>query len=735
MQRFAYPALLILLIISFFWKLSFTNQYEWMWGPDLALQVLPWYEEEARQFQDASFPLWDPHAWGGQPLLAQGQPGAAYPLNWLLFLTPRVHGHISPVALKWFCLAIYCMAALFSYLLCRDLQLSQFAALIGGLVFALSSYIGTVVWPQMLNGAVWAPLIFLFLLRAVRGDRPFASASLCGLVWGMSWLSGHHQAPIFISLATGFTWIWFVLSRRSWTVAACALTATVFMFLTAAVQLLPAREYSHLAKRWVSGPDAVGGNEVVPYSVHTMFSLSPLHALGIVVPNISGYTDAFIGVIAFALAAIAVTASWNLPHVKLFTALAIGGFAYALGFHNVFQGILYAVIPFLDMARAPAMALIVFSLGVSVLAAHGADQLATLRDSLVLRRTAWILLGFGLLVWTAIFCILLNGNLSWATDDRSSMTALIAVSGGALLFAWHKGNVSPRSAAVLLTGLLLIELSNVSSYYLMPVDDAGKMADLSHMRGDTDIAQFLDRQPRPFRVDIENDDLPVSWPTYNNFDEIKASGASITVNRIQTEFWTPQTRSIMGVQFTVGRFTSMPDAKEVFRGTSGLKVFQNPHAFPRAWTVHELIRVSTVAQGSALIASHMNELHSKALMVSEGAGKVTGRQHSLSVCTSPDSVAITVNQPKRVSIHATMACDGMLVLSDTFYPGWHATIDNRPAPVYEVNLAMRGVLVPVGTHEVEYRYAPRSAYLGAGMSAIGILGSFAGALLFRRRSA
>jgi hypothetical protein len=48
---------------------------------------------------------------------------------------------------------------------------------------------------------------------------------------------------------------------------------------------------------------------------------------------------------------------------------------------------------------------------------------------------------------------------------------------------------------------------------------------------------------------------------------------------------------------------------------------------------------------------------------------------------------------------------------------------------------MRGALVPVGTHEVEYRYAPRSAYLGAGMSAIGILGSFAGALLFRRRSA
>src|SRR5438445_571232 len=83
-QRAGYPALLVVLIVAFYWKLSLTNQFDWMWGPDLAQQVLPWYEDEARQMRAGVFPLWDPHAWGGQPLLAQGQPGGAYPVNWLL---------------------------------------------------------------------------------------------------------------------------------------------------------------------------------------------------------------------------------------------------------------------------------------------------------------------------------------------------------------------------------------------------------------------------------------------------------------------------------------------------------------------------------------------------------------------------------------------------------------------------------------------------------------------------
>ena len=81
-------AVLAVSIVLFFWKLVFTRQFEWIWGPDLAQQVLPWFEIQARQFNAGHWPLWDPSFWCGQPLIGQMQPGAAFPLNWILFSLP-----------------------------------------------------------------------------------------------------------------------------------------------------------------------------------------------------------------------------------------------------------------------------------------------------------------------------------------------------------------------------------------------------------------------------------------------------------------------------------------------------------------------------------------------------------------------------------------------------------------------------------------------------------------------
>ena len=146
------------------------------------------------------------------------------------------------------------MAAGFSYLLCRDLGRSRAASLAGGLIFALSGFLGNTAWPQMMNGAVWAPLVFLFQLRAARGLRPLANAALSGMFLGIAFLSGHHQVPIFIGLAWAGVWIWLLVRNRR--LAIPAALAVLFAGLTSAMQTLPVYEYGHLAKRWVSAPDS-----------------------------------------------------------------------------------------------------------------------------------------------------------------------------------------------------------------------------------------------------------------------------------------------------------------------------------------------------------------------------------------------------------------------------------------------------------------------------------------------
>src|SRR5215471_7701703 len=124
-SRWTIPVLLFVTIAAFYWKLTLTRQFTWTSGPDLAEQVLPWFDLQARELHAGRIPLWDPYVWVGQPMIGQAQPGTAYPLNWLLFAMPLVDGHISPVVLNWYYVVIHFMAAVFAYLFCRDLGRSQ----------------------------------------------------------------------------------------------------------------------------------------------------------------------------------------------------------------------------------------------------------------------------------------------------------------------------------------------------------------------------------------------------------------------------------------------------------------------------------------------------------------------------------------------------------------------------------------------------------------------------------
>ena len=176
------PLLLSLIITGCYWKLL-TKQFTWMDHPDMAYQVLPWYQFEATSWHRGELPLWDPHVFGGQPLVGQLQPGAAYPLNWPLFLLPLQNGHIQQVWLHRYFILTHILAGLFCYWLCRDLGRTMSASLFAGAGFAVAGVVGSIGWPQMLNGAIWIPLVLLFYLRSVRGQRRLANAAFAGAFW------------------------------------------------------------------------------------------------------------------------------------------------------------------------------------------------------------------------------------------------------------------------------------------------------------------------------------------------------------------------------------------------------------------------------------------------------------------------------------------------------------------------------------------------------------------------
>ena len=60
----------------------------------------------------------------------------------------------------------------------------------------------------------------------------------------------------------------------------------------------------------------------------------------------------------------------------------------------------------------------------------------------------------------------------------------------------------------------------------------------------------------------------------------------------------------------------------------------------------------------------------------------------------------------------------VLVITDTYYPGWVATIDGNKAPIFPVNIRQMGILIPAGDHDVQLNFIPSSLLQGAAVSSV-----------------
>ncbi|HLW77125.1 MAG TPA: hypothetical protein VKS01_09060, partial [Bryobacteraceae bacterium] len=277
--------LLFALTVAVHWRTLLTRQYQAFDSPDYAYQVAPWLEAEARELHQGHWPLlWDPFLMGGHPLLGQGQPGVMFPLTWLLIAAPTHRGFLTGGDFNWYMAIIRFVAALSMFALCRDLGRSRLASIFAACAFAFSGYIATIGWPQMLNGGILAPLVLMFSLRAIGGRKPLLSAAMSGGLLGLSWLSGHHQIPLFVTLAVAGVWIYHIAKPqpREARVARIQLFAAfgIVMILAGAAQTFPEYSYGRTVVRWVSASHEVKWDQAVPYSVHDMFALRPVSVLG-----------------------------------------------------------------------------------------------------------------------------------------------------------------------------------------------------------------------------------------------------------------------------------------------------------------------------------------------------------------------------------------------------------------------------------------------------------------------
>lgn len=94
---------------------------------------------------------------------------------------------------------------------------------------------------------------------------------------------------------------------------------------------------------------------------------------------------------------------------------------------------------------------------------------------------------------------------------------------------------------------------------------------------------------------------------------------------------------------------------------------------------------------------------------------------SLAKSSNGSSAFVTSYEPQKVEIITNANAPQILFLSDNYYPGWNAYIDNKKTKIYRANYTFRSIYLPKGNHKVSFMYQPVSFKVGSIVSLFSII--------------
>ncbi len=161
---------------------------------------------------------------------------------------------------------------------------------------------------------------------------------------------------------------------------------------------------------------------------------------------------------------------------------------------------------------------------------------------------------------------------------------------------------------------------------------------------------------------------------------------------------------LLNVRYIITRGEDIPRLAAIpkFRHLASLpgnELFENLTAFPRFFLAHEARAVKSIEEARNLVQRHEIDLRYTA---------ITDAPFELppNVAGEVDEVKALKYEPNSIEVSTQASRRSFLVLSETYYPGWQAWLDDQPVPIVPTDIALRGVVVPAGAHRVRMEFRP-----------------------------
>lgn len=155
-----------------------------------------------------------------------------------------------------------------------------------------------------------------------------------------------------------------------------------------------------------------------------------------------------------------------------------------------------------------------------------------------------------------------------------------------------------------------------------------------------------------------------------------------------------------------------------------LKIYESKDALPRVFVVSNFLKVNDLETARLLVLNQVLSLKEVAV-ISEPDGETSLvsiiKKIKMIRRTMPNGTAeIKADKFNKVIVEANLERDGMLILTDFYYPGWKVYIDGKKEEILRVNYFHRGVKLTKGRHEVVFIYRPVSLIVGISVTTIAL---------------
>lgn len=737
-EKLVLSILLILLSVLTYWTIFSSSRLPGGEMSDTVSQGYPFFSYTESRISQGELPLWNPYVFCGIPFYASFSSPVFYPLRGLPML---LFG--SEVAIRFLFPIHLFLAGLFAWMFLKSVKLSKWGALIGAFAYASGAWANTLFYAGHGSKIIcwaWLPLLLWAVIKwANSHDTKYIGFG--ALAIGMQGLSSHPQMVLY---SAGFALILTLFQTKkplpkSLAKNLVALTSILLLGgALAAVQLYPGYLFSQHTSR----------GEDLSLATASSYSLAPEETLTMFLPNLfglrHGFTDStingipiyygrlglrlsseFMGVAFFLLAIIGLIFSKKKKTRLALLAITITGMIVSFGGYTPIFGILYKIIPIFRKLRAPHMAAFVTTSSLALASGLGFDTLFNNElDKAKLKKITTTLISI-----TILFLIFLLAaepiskslQSSWWTKngvtDTTPFTSIISkrasllttdflrafVVTGLLAFMVFLTTKDKLKAGIFVSAILLI-----SAFELIPFN-------------------------RSFQVYLPNTTIESLYPDSPTLRETVGSGRVFPGGN---EYVPLQIRSVMGYHAAKPALTDKlmalvrTSSPWILRQTGMTVIATNegigtwadihpalaaeiPHIpaepMPRAFIPRSIVSASSSECFTAIEQGVNPEIRTFVESATAVFDGVVG------------SAEIIIDEPEFIQIRTETSGAGYLVLADTWFPNWKATVDQVETEVFKANGWMRAVQVPAGEHIVEFTYSSHDVVTGGIISSITIL--------------